>query len=189
MLQGFYFESSAFSRNSFTIDVFIHPLYIPDESIALTFGNRLSLIAKGCDIWWEYEKTREKEISQEILSMTANAGLPFLEKRNSIEKLLRQYKGIKVNENKYIVEAVAYAHILVDEYKKSENMLRSFDIILSHDIQQNPDIIWMNDIQNRVQMILGYLQNQEYDVAKQKLNEWRNITLSNFGLYEDNDQN
>ncbi len=39
LLKGFCFNSSAFSATSFEIVVFVLPIYIPKEHLALTFGH------------------------------------------------------------------------------------------------------------------------------------------------------
>lgn len=184
ILRGFYFESSAFSGNTFTIEVFVQPLYVPNESVIFTFGDRLGFITKQKDIWWNFDESREYEISQEILSMMIGSGLPFLEERESVKKFLQCYQNIDVNANKHRVEAIGYSYIMNNEYAKATNLLSSLNDILSQDIQKHPEITWMKNLQCRVQMILGYLQHQEYASAEQQLNEWKSYTLSNLNLFE-----
>lgn len=182
LLRGFYFESSAFSSTSFTIEVFVQPLYIPDDTIILTFGNRLGNIAKQRDIWWDYHESREDEISSEVLSLMMNSGIPYLEERRTLEKFTNHYKNLNPNANKHMIEAICYALILINDYQKAKKQLVSLERVLAQDILKYPGISWIKDIQIRVQLILGYLKNRDYEGAKQQLNEWRDSTLLNLGL-------
>lgn len=182
LLSGFYFESSAFSSTSFTIEVFVQPLYIPDDTIVLTFGNRLGNIAKQREIWWEYNESSEEDISNEVLSLMMNSGIPYLEERRTLEKFSNHYKNLDPNANKHMVEAICYALVLINDYQQAEKRLLSLERVLAQDILKYPGISWIKDIQFRVQLILGYLKNREYEGAKQQLSEWRELTLLNLGL-------
>jgi len=61
-------------------------------------------------------------------------------------------------------------------------MLLSFDEILTQDLEKKPSTTWMRDTQNRIIMFLGFLRNKEYEIANQKLDEWRTFTLINLEL-------
>lgn len=182
LLRGFSFESSAFSRNSFSIEVFVQPLFVPTSSLVFNFGNRLGFLASHKDVWWTYDESQEEIISNEILKMMVNFGVPFLEKRETIEKFLYQYKGIGMKDNRNMYEAICYAQILAGNYAKSNIMLRSFEIILSQDISQNPKIKWLEEILARVQIILQCLNSKDYASAIHTLNEWRDLMLATIGL-------
>lgn len=181
LLQGFCFDGSAFNRNSFTIDVFVHPLFIPSEDIDLSFGNRIGIMAGKNDIWWQYDEMREVEIAQEIFDMMKNHGLPFLEETATIEGFLKRYKDADIHKNKHIIEGLCYAHILNDDFSKSQKMMRLLSIVLTQDINEFP-VVWKQEIQQRIQLMLGYLDRTEYDRAKQQLSDWRHFTLANLGL-------
>lgn len=62
LLQGFRFESSAFDKDLFTIQVFVQPLFIPVTYLTFGYGNRLGFLSKGKDIWWKYEKSNEEAV-------------------------------------------------------------------------------------------------------------------------------
>jgi hypothetical protein len=103
ILRGFWFESSAFDRDSFTVEVFVQPLYIPVSHLSFTFGHRLGSLGKGYDIWWKYDEETEALMMQEILSFMMSAGIPFLEERSSIEKLINQYINLDLMGNKHVI--------------------------------------------------------------------------------------
>ncbi len=124
LLRGFCFESSAFNRESFTINVFVQPLYVPRNYLSFTIGNRVGLLNKGRDIWWDYEEAQERKIMEEVLSLILSDGIPFLEKHKSLKELTHQYqksdKGAR--ENKHVIEAVGYAYVLLDDYLNAKKL-------------------------------------------------------------------
>ncbi len=104
------------------------------------------MIAKNKELWWKYNKENEIEIGNDIRSLIKQTGSPYLEERNSIKKLTAHYKGSEKRNNKYIFEALAYGYILINDYKKSEQLLRSFHSTLAQDILKSPDIFWVKAI-------------------------------------------
>lgn len=186
LLRGFCFESSTFSSNTFTIYVFIQPLYIPKTYISFGFGDRLGSVSKGRDIWWEYSEEKEEEIMQEILGMIQHHGLPYLERAGTIERFIKHYGRFnrlgKVNVHH--MEAIGYGYVLSDDTKRAKNLLDTLAKELEQKIDQYPDEGWQREMQSRVQLIMGFLQNQDQEAAKQQLEDWKEYTLSHLGLKE-----
>jgi hypothetical protein len=184
LLRGFSFENSAFSQYTFTINVFVQPLYIPRNYLSFGFGERLGLLSKGRDIWWEYTETQEEKIMREILSIIIRDGKPYLEKRESLIDFVRQYhkSDKRTKENKHNREAICYTHALLGDFQRAKNQLDSFIRQISHEIRKYPDERWRTEIQNRAQLILDYLIDQKYENAVQQLNVWRKYTLSSLGI-------
>lgn len=181
-LQGFYFESSAFDKDLFTIEVFVQPLFIPITYLTLTFGNRLGVLSKGRDIWWEYNEAKEEEIMDEIVSMITSFGVPFLEDRNQLDKFMLKYGKVGLGDNPHIVEGICYTHVLLGDYPKARIMLSSFNRILMKEIEKRPKIDWIVDMNDRVQLILDFLENHNFVKAKDQLNQWRNYTVEKLGI-------
>jgi hypothetical protein len=157
-------------------------LYIPSPFLVFNFGNRLGVIAKQKDIWWEYEKAKEEEIMAEILFMMSSYGVPFLEERNKLEKFLSKYGKIGLDDNPNMVEGICYTHVLIGDYPKARIILSSFNRILMKEIEKRPKIEWIVKMNVRVRLILDYLENQNFTKAKEQLEEWRNYTVEKLGI-------
>jgi len=185
-LCGFWFESSAFSASSFTVEVFIQPLFIPQTDIYFNFGSRLGSVSKGRDIWWEYSDEEEEEIMQEILGMIQHHGLPYLEKVRTVEGFIKQYGQFNRSErvNIHRMEAIGYGYVLSGDNKRAKNLLDRLSIELEQEIVRYPDKAWQREMQSRVRLILGFIQNQDQEAAIQQLEEWKEYTLSHLGLKE-----
>lgn len=183
-LQGFSFESSAFDKNLFTIYVFVQPLFIPVTYLTLTFGNRLGVLSNSRDIWWKYDESKEDEIMGEILSKINSYGVPFLEERNKLEKFLSKYDKVSLEDNPNKVEGLGYIYVLLGEYPQAMVMLSSFNQVLIKEKKKNNKIVWLIDMQDRVQLILNYLENQNFNGAIIQLNKWRNFTLEKLGFMD-----
>lgn len=186
LLRGFCFESSGFSSNTFTIVVFIQPLYIPKPYISYGFGNRLGILSKGRDVWWEYSEEKVEEIMQEILGMIQHHGLPYLERAGTLERFIKQYghfDRFKIADV-HRMEAIGYGYLLSGNTKSAKKLLDTLSKELEREIIRYPDEGWQKEMQSRVQLILGYLQNQDQEAAKQQLGAWKNYTLLHLGIKE-----
>ncbi len=183
LLPGIYFESSSFNKERFTIDIFVQPLYIPATGLWWTFGNRLGMLAKGRDVWWEYREENERTIMQEIGADIHRVGIPFLETRKTLKDFIAQYRNkVDFAGDTYVIETVAYGCILLGEYQKAEKILGRFMIELDREIKRKPEISWLIDVQKRAKTILQHLQEKAPDAARQQLDEWTTYTLSEIKL-------
>jgi len=182
LLRGFYFESSAFDKDLFTIEVFVQPLFIPITYFTLTFGNRLGTLSKGRDIWWKYDESKEEELMGEILPMITSFGVPFLEDRNQLEKFMLKYGKVGLGDNPHIVEGICYTHVLLGDYPKAKIMLSSFNKVLKKEIEKSPKTAWLVDMKDRTQLIFDFLENQDLVSAKEQLDEWRNYSVEKLGI-------
>ena len=72
ILRGFCFDRSI-DPLSFYLHVFIQPLYVPRDSVALSFGERLGQS-------WKYQADGEAELIENLLERISNKGLPILKK-------------------------------------------------------------------------------------------------------------
>src|SRR5262245_24785188 len=70
ILCGVLFESSAFSKGAFCVDIFVQPLYVPSEHLVLTFGMRVP----G---QWEYDASVVDELAPRVLRAVRDQALPF----------------------------------------------------------------------------------------------------------------
>lgn len=181
-LSGFCFESSAFSKNSFTIDVFVQPLFIPKTYLSFNFGNRIGFLFKKRDYWWEYDENDEKQIMAEIHLAITKFGIPFLEKRNSLKGFIHNYKNFGAKVNPHTVEGIAYAYVLVEDYAKAKKHLSSLVKLLVDVADYYRSSSWLTEMQERVSLMLGHLENHNYQMAKDQLGQWRDFTLTSLGL-------
>ena len=64
LLRGCVVESSSFDSNRFTVEAFVQPLYVPQESVVLTFGKRLG---GGSGRRWSFDPSAETAIMADVL--------------------------------------------------------------------------------------------------------------------------
>jgi hypothetical protein len=120
---------------------------------------------------------------QEVLSLILLAGIPYLEARKSINDFVFQSRNqINFSGDTNIIEAVSYGHILAGEFQIAEKLLGKLSIELSHEVKNEPQILWLLEAQQRVQLVLQYLQERVPENAIKQLNEWEKFTLSKNGL-------
>lgn len=182
LLSGFCFESSAFSKNSFTINVFVQPLFIPVTYLSFNFGERIGVLFKNRDYWWEYDENYEKQTMSEIHIAITKNGIPFLEKRNTLQGYIKNYKNFRPKENPHTIEEISYAYILVEEFGKAKKHLSSLVERLDDDTGYYKNASWIIEMQERVNLMLNHLEYQNYQRAKDQLRQWRDFTLTSLGL-------
>ena len=182
LLRGYSFESSAFSKNRFTIEVFIQPLYMPVDYLFFNFGNRLGTLSKESDFWWEYDETKENEMTSDILSMIKKFGEKFLDKGRSLQSFVNEFDKPDILRNPNNKEAVGNAYILLEEYRRPKVLMNGLHHSLVEQINKNPEIDWLTHMDNRVLTLLDLLNKGEFRKAKQQLLDWREYTLSKLKL-------
>lgn len=178
LLRGFWFESSAFSADAFTVYVFVQPLYVPEEGIAFTFGQRLPWLRSKKDRWWELSETNEEEVMKDVQQAILQLGLPFLEQFKTPADLAQKAgKVIGSRDNPHIQEAVAYSRVLAGETHKA---LKALDRLHRY-LRRTAEYDWEREMDRRVLRIRIALAHDPQE-AIHLLTEWREYTLKNLRL-------
>jgi hypothetical protein len=131
LLHGICFESSSFSSTSFTIEVFVQPLFIPSEYIYFSFGNRLGSMEKGYDYWWEYSTEDEETIMDDIKSIINSKGKEFFKQCKSLKGLILHDFGSSMYTNPGIVSAIYNSLLILRKYKRVFYKLPPFRSIMN----------------------------------------------------------
>jgi len=179
-LGGFWFESSSFQANTFVIEAFVQPLFIPSEHLWFNFGTRLKSVTSGCEMWWTYLQDTQNEMMEEVRVLIISQGLKFLHDRLPIDKFLHTY-GKDINHpNVNNAESVCYAYLLNNPKKRIQSIIHLNVLLkkLQYDIMANPEILWLNEVKERVELIANYMKKNERIKAIDQLNEWKEYTIS-----------
>ncbi|MPM06310.1 hypothetical protein SDC9_52609 [bioreactor metagenome] len=179
-LGGFCFESSSSQANIFTLDVFVQPLFIPCEYLFFTYGKRLPSSGRAGEKWWTYSEDTKDEVMSGVRSSIIDQGLHFLHDRLPIEKFLHTYGNDINHPDVNIAESVCYAYLLNNPKRESEaiNHLNALLENVQNDIMTNSDLLWLNDVKKRVELIANYMKKNERIKAIDQLNEWKEYTLA-----------
>ena len=122
LLKSFCFNSSAFSATSFEIVVFVLPIYIPKEHLALTFGHFLRTPTKKQ--WWEYDENQLDQIGKALANVINQSEKEFLVKISNASDFYSYYKKDKKNTIRFF-EAVSYSAAYA-ELGAGDEELKSF---------------------------------------------------------------
>ncbi len=176
LLRGCHFESSSYSKSSVAVHAFVQPLYVPSTVLWLSFGKRLA----GSDgRWWEMAERGEDVIMEEITNVIRREAIPLFQKLStpggfarSAEEFFGPAKDVSS------LEAIAYSNFLSGNLPLASKQLEQ----LSREIEQlEPDVEWLMEMQQRVELIASELSRNPNRVRKQ-LNTWRDETLEALGL-------
>ncbi|MDN3583990.1 hypothetical protein [Mucilaginibacter flavus] len=106
LLKGFCFNSSGFAADQFEIVVFVMPLYVPKNFLALTFGYFLRSPNKRQ--WWQYEEGKLEQLGQDLAVVINQADKDLLSKINNAQDFYNYYKKDRKNTFRFF-EAVSYS--------------------------------------------------------------------------------
>jgi hypothetical protein len=170
-LRGFHFESSAFSKRNFYVNVFFMPLYVPAKHLHFTFGHRV-----GANERW----TAEQADIDLALRVEMQKEIPFLaslktptDVARSLESLTKPNKAGYVNPRCY--EALVYALVQAGKTSAAENAI---DALLRC---VNPTVAWESEVASRVRLLRNRLV-EGLESAREQLAAWQAETIRNLGL-------
>lgn len=182
ILRAFYFQTSSYVKEDFTVWAFAQPLYVPCDHLVLNTGGRLGWLWRGRDIWWTVQlgdAESEYRTMQDLLGWIQRVGLPFLESIQSPSDIVYWIQKRSGNLNDvYYQEIIAYSYVLLGEY---ETALRTINRLIPRLQRDSEGCAWMLEILERVETMKGLLQ-QSPEAALHQLRAWRRWTLRQLRL-------
>lgn len=172
MLLGFVFARSGFNKNGFYLHKFVQPLYILDEDINLTFGDRIIF---NNDDFWEIDLEKDNSKLFIILANEINLNIKsFLNKVNTPELFYNYYK--KKSKTLRWMEAVVLSscHYLSD--KRFELMDKYISVLEKEDMSIN----WRRILLDQARLLQSNISNEEE--LKNILLSWQTETKVNLKL-------
>ncbi|RMG20440.1 MAG: hypothetical protein D6732_28670 [Methanobacteriota archaeon] len=184
LLRAFLFESSQFDPNNFTIEVFVQPLYIPQDFISFNIGSRLGSMADDGHDWWDYTPKNEVLIMNEILSLIKKYGVPFLQRIQTpldlVEEIKREFPENDYPDS-YYIEIIAFSLILSEKFEAALQELNRLIYIL----KEFPELEeWQFERMKRAERLRDMLKENKKDEVIQLLKEWTVYTAKNLRLEE-----
>jgi hypothetical protein len=176
ILKGFYFERSSSNKNGFYLWVFAQPLFIPCDSIFLSFGLRLKNFENT--EWWDFKPSGSDEAKVFYMNLhdtIIKKGIPYLNQVNTLEMFYQFFKTEK-DKAVSIHQGVTYSLFYLGD-KKAFDEAHSF---LDHIKRtQNCEIRWVKEMINNTELLI----NNNLDKAREILKEWEKLTIDNLNIY------
>jgi hypothetical protein len=179
LLAGYLLDLSGLQAGAFYLNAFVQPLYVPHESIFLTFGKRLSGGKR-----WIINAEDEAAVMEEVLRAIEEEGKSLVDELGAIERLagIAEGKpGSKENpfgwrlDDPNILETRAYTWALLrDQSRARRDLLYLTQVFM-------PTYPWEKEIQNRSSKILDAL-DKSVEAAGNVLADWAKQTASQLGL-------
>lgn len=175
-VKGFCCDPSGFDRTEFTVWAFVVPLYVPTETLHLTFGFRLA-DERGCGIWWNIS---DPEVREKLLAKIREQGLPYLMPINTPRDFIiaLERRGMYDSYNPHVREAIAYSYILDGDARAADDALETWPEKLNTSIQ------WQQEILERVRLIRAKL-GEGLEHAREQLLEWEKLNKQKHELWWD----
>lgn len=171
-LRGFHFEGSSFDKESFYVDAFFMPLYVPSQHVHFTFGRRLR--DRGGDRWSTgdvgFEAVLEAAVQKEV---------PFLAGLNTALDVANALKPL--GSNPHCHEAFAYTLAQAGEIRGAVDAIDTLLALVESLKRVNPKLTWELEIAERAQSLKAKLTANP-DAASAQLAAWESETIRNLGL-------
>jgi hypothetical protein len=145
LLYGILFDSSAFSKEAFYINIFVQPLYIPKEYLVLTFGIRVPGV-------WEYEISHIDILSKRILAAIQDHALPFHQRFSTLELFYRNAESTFSPKNIHLQQALVLTAMYLDKDREAQE---HFDILRHLVDQSDPKISWPRAVFDETQTFVN----------------------------------
>ncbi|WP_410220749.1 hypothetical protein [Pedobacter sp.] len=149
-LIGFCFEKSKNENDSLYVWSFIQPLYVPNDSISLSFGRRLN------DKLWKLKGINSsKEELAELHALMVNENDNFFEQVDSVKKFYDHFENS--GKNLRMIEALVYSAI----YSQNVDAEMIIDNFISTLRKENLSIAWIGKILEQMEYLKSIIADKE----------------------------
>lgn len=178
-IRGFHCEPSAFSRQEFCIELFVQPLFVPEDSIVFSLGGRLGSIRGSQERWWTYSEAKEASIMRDVLHLMKREGPEVLDKFKTLQDFVQNAIDRRTNPHSpYPPEMVAYGAVLLGDTKLAHNMFDRLEGLL-HPEQEYCE--YHAEIRDRARSVREAFACDPRE-AVAILHRWREQTAANLKL-------
>lgn len=169
-LRAICFEGSSFDAESFYVNFFFQPLFVPANHLSFTFGNRLRK-AGGGDRW----NADVPDIVRELGVALNRDAMPFLSPIKSPRDVAHAATSLRLPQNPHVQQAIAYALARAGDVDKSVAALDELTRLL--DVK----VPWQLEMFERASALKSQLLSDASGVQKQ-LEAWEAESVRNLGL-------
>lgn len=171
VLRGLYFEGSDFDKNSFYVNIFILPLFVPTKFMYFLFGDRLRV--DGADRW----KADAPNMLAQLGATIKQEALPWLSRSKSLIDITRLAESHPNPKDLHVQQVVAYALARSGNVKQAVDALDRLLGLLSEEVP------WQHEMAERAKVLKSQLL-AEPTAAQRQLDSWEIETVRNLGLEE-----
>ena len=170
ILKGICFEPSSFDKDSFYVNVFVLPLFVPTKFVHFLFGGRIR--SNGRDRWG----ANIPNLIAQLRESVKREALPFLSQITSVSDFVKMAKS-HPSSNPHTPEAIAFALARAGWNKEAIEVI---DQLLG---QVNLEVSWQREMADMAQLLKSLLLTDPA-AAQRQLDAWEAETVKNLGLEE-----
>ncbi len=167
-LRGVCFDGSGFDSKEFYAAVFLQPMFVPADCIALNIGWRLG---GGCHTWNMFDP----DLATRLAHLLKTEALPFLHRAESPKGFADAAASLNKTADPYTQQSVAYALALAGETGKSIVELDKLNRLL------NENISWQSVMADRARALKAELKS-DLNAVQKRLASYRTNTILHLGL-------
>ncbi len=174
MLRGFHFQLSQLDHRSFTVEMFVEPLYVPLSYVSFACRVRLGQQRGSEPKWWSWDPAHPEQaeaVFAEVLAHIQREGLPLLERFREPRDLLHHAKRV-FGKEALDDEWMAYTLVMAGAYRKAQKILLRFYQLESQILEMG----WASDSLLLARRVLEALREAPEEAVR-LLEEVRNQRL------------
>lgn len=167
VLRGVLFDRCS-DKRAVHANVFLQPLFVPVNHVALNLGWRLG----GGSRAWNIDN--EAELGQ-LGVLIRDEAFPFLKGIDSIGDIIEAIRSLAYTGDGYWKESLAYALALSGQVREATVILEELLGLFDHEIE------WQRQAADRAMLLMSLL-SQSAVTAQAQLRSWEDETIRSLGL-------
>jgi hypothetical protein len=171
ILSGVLFDSSAFSKEMFYIDLFVQPLYVPSDHLVLNFGLR----APG---QWDYKEPIIQELANRVSLMIRDQASAFHQTFGTPELFYRNIPAKFSLKDIYLHQALVFTAVHLGKIDEAQ---RHFETLHKLVTNTDPKIPWPRAVLKETECLVNEA-TRDSSRARDRLRQFEADTLKNLKL-------
>ncbi len=171
LVRGINFDPSAFNKKSFSVTMFMMPLFVPSSHLTLNFANRVRK-PEGGDRW----DAEAPQLIEELSDAIKRQAVPYLSSVQSLADFVKMANQPPLN-NPHALRAIAFALAHTGQGGQAIGFLNQ---LLG---QLDPKITWQREMADMASAFKSQLISDPL-AAHGQLDAWEAETAKNLGLEE-----
>ena len=170
----------------FNCNIAIQPLYVPADTINLSFGNRLNHFKAHLSGVWGYGDTKEEILQDldEVIKLLETNALPWFQEVGNVQGIISFIKEGKVDNTNMIIGFPPYlksiylgfSYLYIEKYELAENALSDVYSIFKDDNRT-----WVVELKELIDSMRSLVKNNPHEVSE-RLGQFIKQTKDNNNL-------
>src|SRR3954469_20006759 len=186
LLYALSFQTSSFTSSRIFVEAFVQPLFVPEDGLSFTFGDRLGETCR--DEWWDVDEENPDPTFAAMAEVVRRDALPFFRQLDGLDNFCtviprwasatpKKLKSLQSMDDPVVLEALGYAELLRGRKDEALELLNA----AVHSEQEDGEYVDAERV-GSLQHMLDLVQRVGLETGQAQLAEWRAQTIRNLKI-------